>query len=319
MKDKILNLLGENTNERYYNLMNLVFISVILIASFASLFHVRGFWLITNTPFWATFLAISTGLGIIGSLMASRYTLWTQLSLILIIIMELIGNVFDSFMNINPTSQGFQTFKQLFQPIFEMFYIVGDGDVIDDVIYMRIIAIIEGAFIPILVVIMFHIWMYVRSVYKSNLEKETTSKTTNEVSNQNEDKLTTETKNENLESEVEIKVDPPITIIKPTEELQLHPIVETSIEEPIISKEVDSSIENLQVQSETIDNSTIDHIVDTVNDESKTVYSNIAEFEQINETKVVKNSIEVQESDDSKKKQLNLLNRLKNWLGTTRD
>lgn len=167
IKDKFITMFGVDAEHRYFNITNFVFILVIFLASFASLFHVRGFWLITNTPFWATILAVSTGLGIIGSMMAARYTLWTYASFLLIVIMELIGNIFDAFMNINVASQGFVAFKDLTVPLFDLIYLTEEGQVIPDIVYMRWIASIEGAFIPLLVVLMFHMWMKIRDSFKN--------------------------------------------------------------------------------------------------------------------------------------------------------
>lgn len=162
---RFLGLFGSNPTERFYSLTNLFFILTILIASFASLFHVRGFWLITNDFFWATSLAFATGLGIIGSMMASRYTAWTYVSFFVIIIMELFGNVYDAFRYIDVNSANFIAWRQLIEPIFQMVYYVDEGKTIPDIIYMRWIASIQGSFIPVLVAIIFHMWMKVRKSF----------------------------------------------------------------------------------------------------------------------------------------------------------
>jgi hypothetical protein len=161
----LINLFGSNNKERFYTITNLFFILTILIASFASLFHVRGFWLTTNEFFWATALAGATGVGIIGSMMASRYTAWTYVSFAIIIIMELFGNIYDAFKFIDITSENFIAWKQLVEPIFEMIYVMPKGESIPDVIYMRWIACIQGSFIPLLVAIVFHMWMKIRKSY----------------------------------------------------------------------------------------------------------------------------------------------------------
>ena len=163
-----LNLFGKTSQERFYTITNLFFILTILIASFASLFHVRGFWLTTNEYFWATALAGATGLGIIGSMMASKYTWWTYISFGVIIIMELLGNVYDAFKFIDVASENFIAWKQLVEPIFEMIYVMPEGQSIPDIIYMRWIACIQGSFIPLLVAIVFHMWMKIRKSYKES-------------------------------------------------------------------------------------------------------------------------------------------------------
>ena len=86
MKKLITKLFGSSKKDLYFSLTNLTFIVTILISSLASLFHVSGFWMITNTNFWSIALATATGMGVIGSMMASRYTGWTYVSFAIIII-----------------------------------------------------------------------------------------------------------------------------------------------------------------------------------------------------------------------------------------
>jgi hypothetical protein len=177
-----LNLLGNKPKERFFTITNLFFISTILIASFASLFHVRGFWLITNEYFWATALAVATGFGIIGSMMAGRYTWLTYISFFIILIMELFGNIYDAFRNININSDNFIAWKQLIEPIFQMIYIMPEGEAIPNIIYMRWIACIQGSFIPLLVAIIFHMWMKITKAYKeSAIEDKSIQKPNNEL------------------------------------------------------------------------------------------------------------------------------------------
>lgn len=177
--NKIKTLFGKTPAQRFYSLTNIAFVATILISSLASLFHVRGFWMVTNSYFWATSLAIATGLGIIGSMMASKYTLLTYISFGIIIIMELFGNIFDAFMYIDVTSRGFIAWKNLVSPLFELIYIPDVNGLIPDIIYMRWIACIQGAFIPLLVAIVFHMWMKIRKSYKHSKENEKTSENPN--------------------------------------------------------------------------------------------------------------------------------------------
>lgn len=166
IKNVIVAVFGYNSEHRYFNVANIVFIMILILGSFASLFHVREFWFITNTPFWATALAISTGLGIIGSMMATRFTGWAYASFILIMLMELMGNVFSAFLHIDVTGIGFLAFKELFEPLFQMIYFVDEGETISDITYKRWVAGITGSFIPILVTIMFHIWLKITEAFK---------------------------------------------------------------------------------------------------------------------------------------------------------
>ena len=145
---------------------NIFFVLAILIFSITSLFHVTVFWLITNSLFLAIIMSVGTGLGIISSLLSTRYTKLTYISFFLIILIELFGNIYGAFIHIDITSEYFKGWKELMQPVFAMMYPMEDGVEIPDAIYKRWVAIIQGSFIPLLLSITFHMWMVVREKYQ---------------------------------------------------------------------------------------------------------------------------------------------------------
>ena len=153
-------------NDNYFKMTNIFFILAILIFSITSLFHVTVFWLITNSLFLAIIMSVGTGLGIISSLLSTRYTKLTYISFFLIILIELFGNIYGAFIHIDVTSEYFKGWKELMQPLFAMFYPMEDGAEIPDAIYKRWVAIIQGSFIPLLLSITFHMWMVVRDKYQ---------------------------------------------------------------------------------------------------------------------------------------------------------
>lgn len=153
-------------NNNYFKMTNIFFVLAILIFSITSLFHVTVFWLITNSLFLAIIMSVGTGLGIISSLLSTRYTKLTYISFFLIILIELFGNIYGAFIHIDITSEYFKGWKELMQPLFEMFYPMEDGAEIPDAIYKRWVAIIQGSFIPLLLSITFHMWMVVRDKYQ---------------------------------------------------------------------------------------------------------------------------------------------------------
>jgi hypothetical protein len=153
-------------NNGYFKMTNIFFILSILIFSITSLFHVTVFWLITNSLFLAIIMSVGTGLGIISSLLSTRYTKLTYISFFLIILIELFGNIYGAFIHIDVTSEYFKGWKELMQPLFAMFYPMEDGAEIPDAIYKRWVAIIQGSFIPLLLSITFHMWMVVRDKYQ---------------------------------------------------------------------------------------------------------------------------------------------------------
>ena len=153
--------------DNYFNLTNWFFIIAILIFSITSLFHVTVFWLITNSLFLAVIMSIATGVGIISSLLSTKYTKLTYISFALIILIELFGNIYGAFIHIDINSQYFKGWKELMEPIFSFFYTTDEGVPIADAIYKRWAAIIQGSFIPLLLSITFHMWMVVRDKYHS--------------------------------------------------------------------------------------------------------------------------------------------------------
>jgi len=158
-KNKFLLLFGSNVKKQYLNGTNFTFILVVLLASFTSLVHVTSFWTMTNSLLFAVILSICTGFSIIGTMLASKYTRWSYGAFLLIMLMELLGNIFHAFVNIDVKSDKFVGFKNLMDPVFTIIY----SDPQIDLVYMRWIACIEGGFIPILVAIMFHMWMEINN------------------------------------------------------------------------------------------------------------------------------------------------------------
>ena len=159
-------------NNNYFKITNIFFILAILIFSITSLFHVTVFWLITNSLFLAIIMSVGTGLGIISSLLSTRYTKLTYISFFLIILIELFGNIYGAFIHIDITSEYFKGWKELMQPLFAMFYPMEDGAEIPDAIYKRWVAIIQGSFIPLLLSITFHMWMVLRDKYNLGISNQ---------------------------------------------------------------------------------------------------------------------------------------------------
>jgi hypothetical protein len=152
--------------DTYFNITNAFFVLAILIFSITSLFHVTVFWLITNSLFLSVIMSVATGVGIISSLLSTKYTKLTYISFSLIILIELFGNIYGSFIHIDINSEYFKGWKELMEPVFALFYTVEEGEAIPDAIYKRWAAIIQGSFIPLLLSITFHMWMVVRDKYE---------------------------------------------------------------------------------------------------------------------------------------------------------
>jgi len=128
--------------EENHKIADALFTIIILFVSVTSFFHVMEYWTLTNKfPFYVI-TAIATELVIIGSMLAIRYTDVAWVPFILGILVQGIGNIFYSYINIDVTSDYFKSFQELFQPLFEMAY----GDELVEANYKRVLAYSNGAF-----------------------------------------------------------------------------------------------------------------------------------------------------------------------------
>lgn len=128
--------------EENHKIADALFTIIILFVSTTSFFHVMEYWTLTNKwPFYII-TAIATELVIIGSMLAIRYTWVAWLPFILGVLVQGVGNIFYSYLNIDVTSDYFKAFQELFQPLFELAY----GDELVEANYKRVLAYSNGAF-----------------------------------------------------------------------------------------------------------------------------------------------------------------------------
>lgn len=150
----------------YFIFTNLFFVISVSYFSLVSLQHVRRLWEVTNSNTMSYLLAIGTGLSIIVSMMGSKYTKVTYISFFSIILIELFGNIFSAFLHIDVNSYQFKSWVELTSPVFDSWFYFEEGSQ-RIAFYKRIISILNGVPIPLLAALCFHIWMKVRSEYKS--------------------------------------------------------------------------------------------------------------------------------------------------------
>jgi hypothetical protein len=138
------NFLKRSANflEKSHNLADWIFTIIILFISTTSFFHVVEYWTLTNKFPFHFITAIATELVIIGSMMAIRYTGVSWIPFILGVIVQGIGNIFYSYININVDSEYFKQFMELFKPLFELAY----GDELEIANYKRVLAYSNGLF-----------------------------------------------------------------------------------------------------------------------------------------------------------------------------
>jgi hypothetical protein len=149
-----------------------LFILAILIFAITSLTHVAVFWGVANSFYISAIIAIATGVSIIASLLSTKYTKLTYLSFLIVVIIELVGNIYACFVEIDVNSEGFKAWKELTAPIFEAIFSKDENGVIPDVTFKRSIAILQGSLIPILLSILFHMYMVVRERVATSIKRE---------------------------------------------------------------------------------------------------------------------------------------------------
>lgn len=128
--------------EKSHNLADWIFTIIILFISTTSFFHVVEYWTLTNKFPFHFVTAVATELVIIGSMMAMRYTYVAWVPFILGVLVQGIGNIFYSYINIDVNSDYFKQFMELFKPLFELAY----GDELEVANYKRVLAYSNGVF-----------------------------------------------------------------------------------------------------------------------------------------------------------------------------
>lgn len=121
---------------------DVTFTLIILFISTTSFFHVMEYWKLTNKVPFYIITAIATELVIIGAMFGIKYTRVAWFPFILGVLVQSIGNIFYSFINIDVNSDYFKQFMDLFKPWFELSY----GDELEISNYKRVLAYSNGLF-----------------------------------------------------------------------------------------------------------------------------------------------------------------------------
>jgi hypothetical protein len=128
--------------EENHKVADFIFTVIIMFVSLTSFFHVMEYWTLTNKAPFYVITAIATELFILGSMLAIRYTSVAWIPFIFGIIVQGIGNIFYSYINIQVESVYFIAFQELFKPMFEIAY----GDELELANYKRVLAYSNGLF-----------------------------------------------------------------------------------------------------------------------------------------------------------------------------
>jgi hypothetical protein len=125
-----------------------MFLVPILLVAGISISHVVSWYNIANPISWAIYLSIAIEIGAMTALVAATNKIkggvWFMFGLITFI--QMIGNIFFCYKEIDETGELFKSWMELTGPVWEML-----GSKANDVIAMkRWLAFLEGGFLPII-------------------------------------------------------------------------------------------------------------------------------------------------------------------------
>jgi hypothetical protein len=143
--------------KKHYRTITLTsYLLPILFAVIVSLAHVVTFWEVTNPASWAIFLSVAVEVAVLSSIAASKLSNWAWFPFSIVTLIQIIGNVFFSYTNIDVNSSLFKNWVELFDPLFNWLGWATDGDII---VHKRILATFSGAMIPLISITFFHFFI----------------------------------------------------------------------------------------------------------------------------------------------------------------
>ena len=142
--------------KNYKMLIRISYIIPILVAAGISIFHVISWYGITNPIEWAVYLSVGIEIAALSALagMTAKMNNWVYLPFIIVTFIQILGNIFASYQYIDITGASFQAWVELFNPMFESFGWVENGDIMS---HKRILGILGGIFIPLISLSFLHL------------------------------------------------------------------------------------------------------------------------------------------------------------------
>lgn len=213
-------------------------IPIILVAGI-SISHVVSWYDIANPLSWAIYLSIAIEIGAMTALVAATNKIkggvWFMFGLVTLI--QMIGNIFFSFKEIDTQGELFKSWVELTGPIWESL----GSDVNDVVSLKRWLAFLEGGLLPIISLTSLHFFIK----YKDNKSEDEQSNIEPQVIEVPVEVI----------KEVEKIVEVPVEVIKEVEKIVEVPVdvikeIEKVVEKPIDQEVnvIDSSNEEQQLE-----------------------------------------------------------------------
>jgi hypothetical protein len=134
-----------------------MFLVPILLVAGISISHVVAWYDLANPVSWAIYLSIAIEVGAITALVAAtnkvKGGIWFMFGLVTFI--QLVGNIYYSYKEIDPNGEGFKAWVELTGPIWEM---IGTEQT-DIVGLKRYLAYLEGGFLPLISLASLHFFV----------------------------------------------------------------------------------------------------------------------------------------------------------------
>jgi hypothetical protein len=129
------------------------FLLPIVLVVIMSISHVVSWYDLGNPISWAIYLSVAIEIFALASVSAasinmSKGSIWFLFGLVTAI--QIIGNIFYEFKDINPIGEGFISWMELVQPLFE------DWDTLD---HRRLLATIQGGTLPLMSLTALHFYI----------------------------------------------------------------------------------------------------------------------------------------------------------------
>jgi hypothetical protein len=134
-----------------------MFLVPIFLVAGISISHVVAWYDITNPFSWAIYLSVAIEIGAITALIAATQKIkggvWFMFGLVTFV--QMVGNIFYSYKEIDPTGDLFKAWVELTSPIFEVF----GTEPTDIIAHKRWLAILGGGLLPIISLTSLHFFV----------------------------------------------------------------------------------------------------------------------------------------------------------------
>jgi len=134
-----------------------MFLVPIFLVAGISISHVVAWYDITNPFSWAIYLSVAIEIGAITALIAATQKIkggvWFMFGLVTFV--QMVGNIFYSYKEIDPNGELFIAWVELMSPIFELF----GTEPTDIIAHKRWLAILSGGLLPIISLTSLHFFV----------------------------------------------------------------------------------------------------------------------------------------------------------------